>query len=530
MHYKVLVADPISVDGLKSLNDHPNFEVVHQTGLTEEGLIAIIENYDALIVRSQTTVTANILKAAKKLKVVARAGVGVDNIDTMTATKEGIIVINAPDGNTISATEHSVAMILSMARNIPQAHASLSNGTWDRKTFRGTELYQKTLGVIGTGRIGTGVAKRLQSFGMRVLAYDPYLSEEKAKELEFVRATVDEIAQQADFVTVHTPLTDKTRGIVNADFFNQAKPNLQIVNVARGGIIDESALIEALDQNKIAGAALDVFENEPAIGSPVTQHPKIIVTPHLGASTIEAQEKVAVSVAQQIIDILTNEHVTHAVNAPSGVFNVDEALKPYVELAKITGRVGIQLLPKAPRTLKITYAGDLALDDTSLITRNLVKGVLEQDMGDHVNLINALVLLNEQNVNYTIEKTKKKKGFSNYIELELINKNDVVKIGATVLNGFGPRIVRINDYPVDFKPEHYQLVIHHFDRPGIVGKTGQILGEHDVNIASMHLGRSQLGGDAMMILSIDHPIDEAVRQALLEIDGFQQVIPVTLNQ
>ncbi|QUM67968.1 phosphoglycerate dehydrogenase [Staphylococcus delphini] len=530
MSYKVLVADPISVEGLKSLNDDADFEVVHQTGLSEAELIDAIQDYDALIVRSQTTVTADILKAGQKLKVVARAGVGVDNIDTETATKEGIIVINAPDGNTISATEHSVAMILSMARNIPQAHASLSNGEWDRKTFRGTELYQKTLGVIGTGRIGTGVAKRLQSFGMRVIAYDPYLSEEKAKELEFTRATVDEIAQQADFVTVHTPLIEKTKGIVNANFFNQAKPNLQIINVARGGIIDENALIEALDQNKIAGAALDVFESEPAMNSPVTKHPKIIVTPHLGASTLEAQEKVAVSVAQEIIDIIKHENVANAVNAPSGVFNEDEELKPFVDLAKTTGKVGIQLLPKAPRMLKITYAGDIALDDTSLITRTLVKGVLEQDMGDHVNLINALVLLNEQNVTYTIEKTKKKKGFSNYIELELINKGDVVKIGATVLNGFGPRIVRINDYPVDFKPEHYQLVIHHFDRPGIVGKTGQILGEHGVNIASMHLGRSQIGGDAMMILSIDHPINETVREALLEIDGFQSVLQVTLDE
>lgn len=529
MKYKILVADSIAEEGLKSLNEDPDFEVIHHTALSEEALINKIKDYDALIVRSQTTVTDKVLKAGSRLKVVARAGVGVDNIDIDTATKEGIIIINAPDGNTISATEHSVAMLLSMARNIPQAHQSLSHGTWDRKTFRGTELYRKTLGVIGTGRIGTGVAKRLQSFGMKVLAYDPYLSEEKAKELEFTRASIDEIAQQADFITVHTPLTEKTKGIINQSFFDQVKPNLQIINVARGGIIDEKSLIEALDDNKIMAAALDVFENEPAHQSEVVKHPKIIVTPHLGASTIEAQEKVAVSVAEEIIDILKNGNVKHAVNAPKGVFNEDEELKPFVELAKITGQVGIQILPKAPRTLKITYAGDIALDDTSLITRNLVTGVLQQDMGDHVNLINALVLLNEQNVTYTIEKTKKKKGFSNYIELELINKADSLKIGATVLNGFGPRIVRINDYPVDFKPEQYQLIINHFDRPGIVGKTGQILGEHGVNIASMHLGRTQLGGDAMMILSIDHPINDDVRKALLEIDGFQSVVQVILD-
>lgn len=529
MLYKVLVADPISEEGLKSLNEDQRFDVIHQTGLSEAELVELIPEFHALIVRSQTQVTASILKAGTQLKVVARAGVGVDNIDLDSATKEGIIVINAPDGNTISATEHSVAMILAMARNIPQAHASLSQGEWDRKTFRGTELYRKTLGVIGTGRIGIGVAKRLQSFGMNILAYDPYLSEDKAKELEFTRATVDEIAQNADFVTVHTPLTEKTKGIVNKAFFDQAKPNLRIINVARGGIIDEEALLEALNHNQIAGAALDVFENEPANHSPITQHPKVIVTPHLGASTVEAQEKVAISVAENIIDILINQNISHAVNAPNGIFSEDEALQPYVQLAKMTGEVGIQLLPKAPRELKITYAGDLALDDTSLITRTLVKGVLQQDMGDHVNLINALVLLNEQNVTYTIEKTKSKKGFSNYIELELINKADSIKIGATVLNGFGPRIVRINQYPVDFKPEQYQLVIHHYDRPGVVGKTGQILGEYDVNIASMHLGRTHIGGKAMMILSIDKPIRDNVEAELLNVEGFNSVTPVTLT-
>ncbi|NJI32161.1 phosphoglycerate dehydrogenase, partial [Staphylococcus hyicus] len=273
MLYKVLVADPISEDGLKALTDDAHFHVVHDTGLSEDELIQRIPEFHALIVRSQTQVTEAILKAGKQLKVVARAGVGVDNIDLEFATKQGIIVINAPNGNTISATEHSVAMILAMARNIPQAHASLTQGNWDRKSFRGTELYRKTLGVIGTGRIGIGVAKRLQSFGMSILAYDPYLSEDKAKELDFTRATVDEIAQSADFVTVHTPLTEKTKGIIGASFFQQAKPSLRIINVARGGIIDEAALIEALNHNQIAGAALDVFENEPATHSPLTRHP-----------------------------------------------------------------------------------------------------------------------------------------------------------------------------------------------------------------------------------------------------------------
>lgn len=528
--YKILVSDPISPEGLKSLTDHKDFEVVTNTELSESELIEKIADFEGLIVRSQTQVTADVIAAAPNLKVIARAGVGVDNIDIDAATKHGVIVINAPDGNTISATEHSMAMILAMARNVPQAHKSLKEGKWDRKTYRGTELYNKVLGVVGAGRIGLGVAKRAQSFGMKILAFDPYLSEDKAKELNVIRATVDEIAEQADFVTVHTPLTPKTKGIVGEAFFAKAKPTLQIINVARGGIIDEEALLNALNEDRVQAAALDVFETEPATESPLVKHDKVVVTPHLGASTVEAQEKVAVSVANEIVDIFENGNVLNAINAPRMTYNeINEELKPYIELSKLTGEVGIQLLEKAPRELHIKYEGDLALDDTSLITRTLVSGVLRQDLGERVNLINALVLLNEQGVSYNIEKNTKHRGFSNYIELTLINKDTQIKIGATVLNGYGPRIVRINDYPVDFKPEQHQLVINHTDKPGIVGRTGQILGEFDINIASMHLGRTNLGGNALMVLSIDHPVNQDVIDALFQIEGFNNVRSVELD-
>lgn len=528
--YKILVSDPISPEGLASLHEHSNFDLTTATDLTEAQLIDEIGNYEALIVRSQTQVNAQVIEAAKNLKVIARAGVGVDNIDIDAATKNGIIVINAPDGNTISATEHSMAMILSMARNIPQAHKSLQEGKWDRKAYRGTELYTKTLGVIGAGRIGIGVAKRAQSFGMKILAFDPYLSEEKAKELEVTRASVDAIAEQADFVTVHTPLTPKTKGIVGKAFFDKAKPNLQIINVARGGIIDEAALLDALNNDQIQSAALDVFETEPATESPFANHDKVIVTPHLGASTVEAQEKVAVSVANEIIDIFENGNVLHAVNAPRMTFDeTHEEVKPFIELSKLTGEVGIQLLDKAPRELHIKYEGDIALDDTSLITRTLVSSVLSQDLAERVNLINALVLLNEQGVSYNIEKNTKRHGFSNYIELTLTNNDTQIKIGATVLNGYGPRIVRINDYPVDFKPEKNQLIVNHTDRPGIVGKTGQILGEYGINIASMHLGRTNQGGNALMILSVDHPVNEEIINDLYQIEGFNLIRNVQLD-
>ncbi|WP_251519814.1 MULTISPECIES: phosphoglycerate dehydrogenase [Staphylococcus] len=528
--YKILVSDPISPEGLKSLFEHDDFEVDTHTDLDEQQLIEKIANYEGLIVRSQTQVTQDVIAAAPNLKVIARAGVGVDNIDIDAATKHGVIVINAPDGNTISATEHSMAMILSMARNIPQAHQSLKDGRWDRKAYRGTELYNKTLGVIGAGRIGIGVARRAQSFGMRILAFDPYLSEDKAKELNITLATVEEIAEQSDFVTVHTPLTPKTKGIVNEAFFQRAKPTLQIINVARGGIIDEEALVKALDEDKIQAAAIDVFENEPATESPIVKNDKVIVTPHLGASTVEAQEKVAISVANEIIDIFENGNVLNAINAPKMTYDViNEELKPYIELSKLTGEVGIQLLEKAPRELHIKYEGDIALDDTSLLTRTLVSGVLRQDLGERVNLINALVSLNEQGVSYNIEKNSKHRGFSNYVELTLVNQDTQIKIGATVLNGYGTRIVRINEYPVDFKPERHQLVVNHTDKPGIVGRTGQILGEYNINIASMHLGRSKQGGNALMILSIDNPATQEVIESLYQIEGFNQVRSVELE-
>ena len=495
MSHKILVSDPISEEGLKSLLDHNEFEVDIQTDLSEEELINIIGNYEGLIVRSQTQVTDKIINSASRLKVIARAGVGVDNIDIEAATLKGILVINAPDGNTISATEHSIAMILAMARNIPQAHQSLRNKEWNRKAFRGVELYGKTLGIIGAGRIGLGVAKRAQSFGMKILAFDPYFTEDKAKSLDIQNATVDEIAEQADFVTVHTPLTPKTRGIVGESFFNKAKPNLQIINVARGGIIDEEALIHALDNNLIDRAAIDVFEHEPPTDSPLISHDKIIVTPHLGASTVEAQEKVAVSVSEEIVDILTNGTVEHAVNAPKmDLSNVDETVKSFVDLGTTIGEFAIQLLEGAPSEIKITFAGDLATNDTSLITRTIVTNILKEDLGEEVNIINALALLNQQGVTYNIEKQKKHSDFSS-----------------------------------DFKPNEYQIVTCHKDKPGIVGQTGNLLGSHGINIASMTLGRNNEGGDALMILSIDQQASLDVINILRETGGFNRIISTKLT-
>ncbi|HEH8384423.1 TPA: phosphoglycerate dehydrogenase [Staphylococcus aureus] len=494
--FNVLVADPISKDGIKALLDHEQFNVDIQTGLSEEALIKIIPSYHALIVRSQTTVTENIINAADSLKVIARAGVGVDNININAATLKGILVINAPDGNTISATEHSLAMLLSMARNIPQAHQSLTNKEWNRNAFKGTELYHKTLGVIGAGRIGLGVAKRAQSFGMKILAFDPYLTDEKAKSLSITKATVDEIAQHSDFVTLHTPLTPKTKGLINADFFAKAKPSLQIINVARGGIIDEKALIKALDEGQISRAAIDVFEHEPATDSPLVAHDKIIVTPHLGASTVEAQEK---------------------------------TVKSFINLSQTVGELAIQLMYNAPSSIKITYGGDLASIDSSLLTRTIITHILKDDLGPEVNIINALMLLNQQQVTLNIENNKAETGFSNYLEVELSNDSDSVKVGASVFTGFGPRIVRINNFSVDLKPNQYQIVSYHNDTPGMVGKTGALLGKYNINIASMTLGRTEAGGDALMILSVDQPVSNNIIDELKQVGEYNQIFTTELT-
>ncbi|WP_342388294.1 phosphoglycerate dehydrogenase [Salinicoccus bachuensis] len=527
--YKVLVLDPISEDGIKELLDHPNYEVDINTGLSEAEIFEIVHDYHALIVRSQTTVTEEIIQYARSLKVIARAGVGVDNIDIDAATKYGVIVINAPDGNTISATEHTMAMMLALTREIPAAHKELSEGAWNRKAYKGTEMYGKTLGIIGVGKIGFGVARRAQSFGMKIVAFDPYLSEDKAKEADIEKMEVEDIAKHADFVTVHTPLTPQTRGIVGKEFFKLAKPELKIVNVARGGIIDEAALLEALDEEQIDGAALDVFEEEPPTNQKLLSHPRIVVTPHLGASTVEAQEKVAISVSREIIDILENNTIVHAVNAPRMSQNINEELKPFINIATHMGKVAIQLMNRPPMEIKLKYHGDLALDDTSILTRSFVANMLKPHLGENVNIINALYLLQEQGVTYKVEKKGQTHGYSNYLEAELVNDDETLTIGASVLNGYGERIVKINGFQVDIKPTRHLLFINHLDRPGIIGEMGYTLGKYSINIASMQLGRKDEGGAALLSLRLDQSVSDKAIEELTKIDGFHRVKQVDLS-
>ncbi len=529
MTYKVLVLDPVSEDGISELINHPNYQVDINTGLTEDEIIKIVYDYHAVIVRSQTKITEKIIQHARSLRVIARAGVGVDNIDIDAATKLGVIVVNAPDGNTISATEHTMAMMLSLSRDIPEAHKELSEGLWNRSAHKGVELYGKTLGIIGLGKIGFGVARRAQVFGMKIVAFDPYLSDEKAKESEIEKMEVDEIAQVADFVTVHTPLTPQTKGIVGAAFFENCKPNLRLINVARGGIIDEADLLTALKEGKIGGAALDVFEEEPPTEMELLSHPNVVVTPHLGASTIEAQEKVAVSISREIIQILENNTIIHAVNAPRISENISKELKPYINISNHMGSVGIQLMNQPPNEIRLKYHGDIAVDDTSMLTRSFIASLLSPHFGESVNIINALYFLQEQDVIYKVEKKGKTKGYNNYLEVELSNNEENLVLGASVLDGYGERIVKVDDYQVDIKPTRHILIINHIDRPGVIGDMGVILGKHAVNIASMQLGRSNEGGAALLSLSLDSAVSEEALEDLKGINGFKNVRQVDLN-
>ncbi|CAH2714925.1 D-3-phosphoglycerate dehydrogenase [Neobacillus rhizosphaerae] len=521
--YKVLVTDGISSTGLKSLMEHPHFVVERQPTLPVEELKKIIGDYDALIVRSQTKVTAELLQAAEKLRVIARAGVGVDNIDVNAATRKGIIVINAPGANTIAATEHTLAMMLSLARKIPQAHQKTSAGEWDRNSFKGVELYKKTLGVIGMGKIGTEVAKRAKSFGMNILGFDPYLTEDRAKKLGITKASLDLIATESDFITIHTPLTNDTRGLVNDDYLRKTKKGVRFVNCARGGVIDEKALVRAIQAGHVAGAALDVFEKEPVSDPDLLQNPNIIVTPHLGASTVEAQEKVAQEVSAEIIEIFETQSIQNAVNMPQMSGETQAKLQPYLLLGDQMGQVVIQLLNKqAPTKIEINYYGDLIDEDTELLTRTLLKGVLSYHLSDSVNLINALHLLKEQGVSYNVVKNATNKGFANYMELSVSQGSEEARIGATVLNGYGARILKINQYRIDVKPEKYLLYIKHRDVPGMIGKVGSLLGDHNINIGTMQVGRTEVGGEAIMVLTLDKTLSANVIQVLTGIDGLEE--------
>ena len=526
--FRVLVSDPISEQGLGALNESPNVELDIRTDLSPEQLTEIIGNYDALLVRSQTKVTAEIIAAGKNLRAIGRAGVGVDNIDVAAATRHGVVVINAPDGNTMSTCEHTFAMLMAMARKIPQAHGKLKNGTWDRKSFVGVELNKKTLGVLGFGRIGTEVAKRAKAFNMKVLAYDPFLTRERAEAVGVTMATVDEIVEASDFITVHTPLTKDTKHLLSHDQFARMKDGVRLLNCARGGIIDEAALVAALESGKVAAAALDVFEEEPPLDNPLLKFDNVVVTPHLGASTQEAQINVAIDVAYELLNILEGRAFKNAVNLPSLSGEAMKQVGPYLLLAERLGTLVATLAGDPVRKIEVTYTGHLAEGQTDPLTRSVLKGLLTHYHGEEVNFVNAPFLAEQYRVQVEEIKSSRHAVYANLLQVKLISESKSISVAGTLINEIvGPRIVLIDDFKVDLEPEGHLLLVKNMDRPGMIGQIGTLLGQAAINIGSMKVG-SRNEGEALMVLAVDKSPNEDTMAIIEKIDGIMEVKDVVL--
>jgi D-3-phosphoglycerate dehydrogenase / 2-oxoglutarate reductase len=511
---KVLIADSISQRGVDELSRDDALDVAIKTGLSEKELIEVIPTFSALIVRSQTRVTADLLNVAAKLRVVGRAGVGVDNVDVETATRRGVVVLNAPGGNTVSTAEHSFSLLLAAARKIPHADANVRSKNWDKKNFEGVELYNKTLGVIGMGRIGSELSRRAIAFGMRVVAYDPYLSVTRARGLQVeLLDELDDLLASADFISLHTPLTAETRHIVDAVRLRKTKRGVRIINCARGGLIDEAELAQALQDGHVAGAALDVFEIEPLpADSPLRSAPNLVLTPHLGASTVEAQESVGIEIAQSIRAALLEGTIRNAVNMPNLDAKTLAIIGPHLRFGEKLGRFLSQIAPKRADSLNINYSGKVNEADTTAITRAVLKGFLQIAGGSEVNEVNAPAFAETLGLKVTESRLSAPGDYTDMLELSAVAEGKTVSVGGAFF-GATPRIVSINSRPVEARPHGVVLVLENTDRPGMVGRIGTLLGEHGVNIATMSLSRNQAGGTALTVLNLDTaPSEELLRE------------------
>lgn len=525
---KILIAEELAEEGRRQLGEE--FGVDYRPDLSPAELLRDIADYDALIVRSATQVTADVIAAAKRLRVVGRAGVGVNNIDVTAATSRGIVVLNVPDGNTIAAAEHTIGLMLAAARHIPQAHASLQSGRWQRSAFEGVELRGKTLGIIGAGRIGQEVGKRCLAFGMRVLAYDPYANADNLKRLGILpAATLDEVLQEADFLSVHTPLTPRTRGLIGERELARLKKGAYVVNCARGGIIDEEALYQALISEHLAGAALDVFSHEPPGDSPLLRLPQVVVTPHLGASTREAQLVNAVEVARQVTRFLRGQSVRNAVNLPNLSERQWEEVNPLLPLAEILGHFYTQALGGALDEVEIVYFGDAEGAAVDFLGSAVVKGLLWHVVSEPINEVNAMAVAARQGIKITLGRGQTRPDLPQpYLEVRVGGKPRERRVGGT-LSRFGePRITLVDNLPVDVSPTPHLIVSHHQDRPGVIGKFGTVLGSHGINIAAMQVGRKQPRGEAVMILAVDDPVTPGILRELEAVPGVGDVRFVAL--
>ncbi|MBU0630897.1 MAG: phosphoglycerate dehydrogenase [Candidatus Margulisbacteria bacterium] len=515
---KVLASDKLEEIGLKMFRD-AGIEAEMKTGLAEDELIKIIPEYDALVVRSETKVTPKIIEAGKKLKIIGRAGVGVDNIDLPTATKNGVIVVNSPEGNTVAAAEHTFAMLLSMARMIPQAHGKLKTCVWDKKSFKGVEVLNKTLGVVGLGKIGRRVASYALGMGMKVLASDPFVTEAYAKNLGVELKSFDDVIKEADFITFHIPKTKETAGMVNAAMIAKMKKGVRLVNVARGGIINEKDLYDALKSGRVAAAALDVFEKEPCESSPLFELDNVVVTPHLGASTVEAQVNVSVDVVEQIIEVLKGGAARSAVNIPSMKPELIAPVKPFMGLAEKLGNLAAQLADGPIAKVYVQYSGEVAENEVSPLTTVVLKGLLSPVMEVVVNFVNAPLVAKERGIEVIESKSKEAKDFASLIRVKVTTPKGERSVSGTIFVGAGDRLVEIDGFRVDAVPEGYLLILSNIDKPGMIGKVGTFLGGESINIAAMDVGRVKVGEKAVMVLNVDGPVSDKILAGLTKIDG-----------
>lgn len=512
---KILVSDPLAPQGLELFQRAPGFDVDVRLELKPAELIGLIGDYQGLVIRSGTKVTSEVVEAAQNLKVIGRAGVGVENVDVEAASKKGIVVMNTPGGNDVTTAEHTISLMMSLARHIPQAVASLKMGKWTREKFMGVELCNKTLGIIGLGNVGRIVAERALGFRMKVIAHDPFVPTESAARLGVEVVSLDEIYERSDFITVHTPMTSETRGLINSNSFAKMKTGVRIINCARGGIVDEEDLIQALQEGKVAGAALDVFVEEP----PRPDHPllmmdQVITTPHLGASTGEAQLNVAIAVAQQMIDFLSRGIIRYAVNVPSVSPELLSILRPYLTLAEKLGSLQVQMLATLPKEVQIEYGGEVTQYDVAPLTLAVLKGILTPMMESSVNYVNAPVVARERGIKVIESKSSRAGDFASSITVRVKTKDKEAEVEGAIFGSNNPRIVRINNFYFEAIPEGYILILHNKDVPGVVGAIGTLLGEKGINIAGFELGREKVGGMAISLIHVDESIPKKVLDIL----------------
>jgi len=524
---KILVTDGLSEDGLALLKSASEIEVEEKKGISKEDLARIVSEYDGLIVRSGTKVTKEIIEASNgSLKIIGRAGIGVDNIDIETATKNGIVVMNTPEANAITTAEHTITLMMSLARNIPQAHASVVAGKWERSKFKGTELYGKTIGFIGLGNIGKLVAERAIGLKMRAIAYDPFLTQEAVSKLGVELVSLEELLKEADVISVHTPLTTDTRDLINKDTFDKMKDGVMIVNCARGGIINEADISEAIDNGKVAGAAFDVYTSEP----PKEDNPllkvagNIVLTPHLGASTEEAQKKVAVAMAEQIIDYAKSGIVKNAVNMPSLSSEQLSSLKPFLNLAEKMGSLQGQLCKGPVEEIEIEYEGEVSELDTSPLTVAALKGFLTPIMDVVVTYVNAPVIAKERGIKVVESKSSESEDYNSLITITIKTPEGDNQVSGSIFGREEVRFVKLNGVSIDVIPQGFLLVSENYDKPGFIGSMTSLLGEKGVNIGLMHLGRETIGGRAIVFTNVDSPVSP---ELIEEISKLPDIISVT---